>query len=153
MHRKSGVNTYKEVTEMTEYREILRLSSQGISQRGIARSCACSRNTVQRVIQQAKEKGITWEFAQGMTDRQLHQQLAEETAIPKQRRMPEYEYVHKEMSKSGVTLSLLWHEYCEAYRSSNEIPLMYTQFCYHYREYSRPKQPCTSSTSPVNRWK
>ena len=31
---------------MTNYREILRLHSRGISQRGIAASCQCSRNTV-----------------------------------------------------------------------------------------------------------
>jgi hypothetical protein len=35
---------------MTSYREILRLSAQGISQRSIARSCDCSRNTVARVV-------------------------------------------------------------------------------------------------------
>jgi hypothetical protein len=38
--------------------------------------------------------------------------------------------------KSGVTLSLLWHEYCESCRLSNEIPLMYSQFCRYYREYA-----------------
>ena len=31
---------------MTNYREILRLNIQGISQRSIALSCQCSRNTV-----------------------------------------------------------------------------------------------------------
>ena len=28
--------------------------------------------------------------------------------------MPDMEYIHKEMAKSGVTLSLLWNEYCES---------------------------------------
>ncbi|KXG74964.1 helix-turn-helix domain-containing protein [Thermotalea metallivorans] len=40
---------------MTKYREILRLYSQGISQRSIATSCECSRNTVSKVIARAKE--------------------------------------------------------------------------------------------------
>ncbi|MBQ8620744.1 MAG: helix-turn-helix domain-containing protein [Oscillospiraceae bacterium] len=31
---------------MTQYRQFLRLHSQGISQRSIAQSCGCSRNTV-----------------------------------------------------------------------------------------------------------
>ncbi|WP_141706230.1 LuxR C-terminal-related transcriptional regulator, partial [Desulfuribacillus alkaliarsenatis] len=31
---------------MTKYREILRLNSQGMSQRSISSSCQCSRNTV-----------------------------------------------------------------------------------------------------------
>ena len=47
----------------------------------------------------------------------------------------DYEYVHREMAKSGVTLSLLWTEYCEQCRAGGEIPLMYTQFCHHYREF------------------
>ena len=34
---------------MTQYRQILRLHSQGISQRSIAQSCQCSRNTVAAV--------------------------------------------------------------------------------------------------------
>ena len=40
------------------------------------------------------------------------------------------------MAKSGVTLSLLWHEYCEQCRINNEIPLQYSQYCYHYRQFA-----------------
>jgi transposase len=50
--------------------------------------------------------------------------------------MPDVEYIHKEMAKSGVTLSLLWNEYCESCRIIKEIPFMYTQFCRYYREYA-----------------
>jgi len=41
---------------MTNYHEILRLYAQGISQRSIALSCECSRNTVAKVIAGAKGK-------------------------------------------------------------------------------------------------
>ena len=40
------------------------------------------------------------------------------------------------MAKSGVTLSLLWNEYCENCRQNSEIPLMYSQFCYHYQQFT-----------------
>ena len=40
------------------------------------------------------------------------------------------------MAKSGVTLSLLWNEYCETCRLSGEIPFMYTQFCKYYRDFA-----------------
>ena len=40
---------------MTNYREILRLHSQRISQRGIAISSSCSMNTVGRVLKRAKD--------------------------------------------------------------------------------------------------
>ncbi len=39
---------------MTKYREILRLHSQGVSQRVIASSCQCSRNTVSSVLERER---------------------------------------------------------------------------------------------------
>ena len=52
-----------------------------------------------------------------------------------QYRMPDYEKVHKEMQKSGVTLSLLWVEYCEECRANGELPYQSTQFNKYYAEY------------------
>jgi transposase len=45
---------------MTKYREILRLSSLGISQQGIAESSGVSKKTVDRVLKRAEEMGISW---------------------------------------------------------------------------------------------
>ena len=39
------------------------------------------------------------------------------------------------MAKSGVTLTLLWNEYCEQCRVNQEIPLKYTQYCFYYHRY------------------
>ena len=36
--------------------------------------------------------------------------------------MPDYEWVHREMQKNGVTLSLLWVEYCEQCHQNGELP-------------------------------
>jgi transposase len=121
---------------MTNYREILRLSSQGISQRSIAVSCECSRNTVASTLKRAEECGISWPLPAGMSDSELIKLLFPAKVLPTSRRIPDYEHIHKEMAKSGVTLSLLWNEYCEACRLSGEIPFMYTQFCKYYREYA-----------------
>ena len=44
---------------MTKYREILRLSSLGFSNRNIALSVPCSRNTVAKVLKRAQELDIT----------------------------------------------------------------------------------------------
>jgi hypothetical protein len=35
-----------------------------------------------------------------------------------------------------VTVSLLWRGYCEQYWINNEIPLQYTQYCYHYCQFA-----------------
>ena len=50
-------------------------------------------------------------------------------------RMPDYEYVHHEMQKSGVTLSLLWLEYYEQCRANGDIPYQSTQFNKYYSDF------------------
>lgn len=121
---------------MTNYREILRLSSHGISQRSIAASCACSRNTVAKVLNRAQELDVAWPLQEGMSDAEMRKLFSPEARIPSLRRRPDCEHIHREMAKSGVTLSLLWNEYCEDCRESKEIPLMYSQFCYYYQQYA-----------------
>lgn len=132
---------------MTNYREILRLDSQGISQRSISASCECSRNTVSNTLKRAEEQGISWPLPKGMSDGDLIECLFPERLVPSSRRLPDYDYIHKEMAKSGVTLSLVWNEYCETCRLSHEVPFMYTQFCKYYREYAN----VTKATMHINR--
>ena len=67
---------------MTNYREILRLCSQGISQRGIASSCQCSRNTVSAVIKRADEIGISWPFQKEMSNGELQTLIFPEKDLP-----------------------------------------------------------------------
>ena len=71
-----------------------------------------------------------------ISDQVLGQKLFGKRETASKRKMPDLEYIHKEMARSGVTLSLLWHEYCESCRMESSRPLMYTQFCYHYQEYA-----------------
>ena len=125
---------------MTKYRGILRLFNQGISQRSIAKSCECSRNTVAKVISRAKELNITWPLKKEMTDSELDKLFFPKSAKSSGRRQPDLEKIHKELAKSGVTLKLLWTEYCEECRQSNELPLMYSQFCYHYQKFAEAKR-------------
>jgi len=122
---------------MTKYREILRLQSQGISQRTIAISLSCSRNTVPKVLKRAEELNVSWPLKKPFEDGELQELLFPKIKVPSKRKRPDCEYVHKEMAKSGVTLSLLWHEYCEVCRLSKKAPLMYSQFCHCYQQYVR----------------
>lgn len=54
---------------MTKYREILRLSSLGFSNRNIALSVPCSRNTVAKVLKLAQELDISWPLEDNQTDK------------------------------------------------------------------------------------
>lgn len=125
---------------MTKYREILRLSSMGLSQRSIASGCQCSRNTVSNVLTRANEVGLEWPLPEDVGDADLQQMLFPEKIQPSSRRFPDCEYIHRELARSGVTLSLLWSEYCESCRLNNEIPLKYTQFCNYYRKFAATKK-------------
>lgn len=121
---------------MTKYREILRLSSMGLSQRSIASSLQCSRNTVSEVLQRAIEKEVSWPLPEDVAEADLQYLLYPEKEQISLRKVPDCEYMHRELAKSGVTLSLLWSEYCESCRLSGDIPLMYTQYCNYYRKYA-----------------
>ena len=49
--------------------------------------------------------------------------------------MPDYASVHKKLQRSGVTLNLLWLEYCDQCRTAGEIPYQSTQFNKYYADY------------------
>jgi transposase len=121
---------------MTKYREILRLHSQGISSRDIAASLACSRNTIRAVITRAAEEGIAWPLPDHMTDRVLRQTLFGKLSKSQKYKMPDLEFIHQELAKNGVTLTLLWKEYFENCRMENSRPLMYSAFCYQYQQFA-----------------
>ena len=53
------------------------------------------------------------------------------------RKEPDYSYIHKELAKPGVNLSLLWTEYCSKCDSEGCTPYMYSQFCDKYRHWAR----------------
>ena len=120
---------------MTNYKEILRLYYQGISQRSISSACECSRNTVSKAIAASAACG-GWEEFKELSNDDVIKKLFPERILPSSRRVPDFEYLHKEMAKSGVTLSLLWAEYCEVYKINGEVPFMYSQFCNFYRNYT-----------------
>ena len=121
---------------LIKYREILRLHAQDLSNRGIASSCGCSKNTVGFVLKRAGEMGIHWPLEKDMNDSELQGILFPEKNKSDTRRQPDVSYIHKEMAKSGVTLSLLWHEYTEECRNQREIPYSYRQFCRFYNSYA-----------------
>jgi transposase len=137
----------KEVIIMTQYREILRLHSLGFSQVNIADSVGCARKTVRNVINRSQELDIHWPLEPDTTNSILEEQIYPKATTTQSRRYPDMEYIHKELMRNGVSKRLLWTEYCEDCRTSGELPLMYSQFCYHYQQYAEKKQ----ATMHINR--
>ena len=114
-------------------REILRLKSLGFSERNIAQSCGVSRNTVSKVVHRTDELNITWPLDHDMTDNTLSELLFPKEKTATDKRLPDYDYIRKELLKNGVTKKLLWIEYCELCRQSGGESLMYSQFCEYIR--------------------
>ena len=120
---------------MTNYKEILRLHSLGINNTRIAESCSCARSTVIAALQRAAEQELSWDKIKNCSPEEVARKLYPSTAPGQQYKMPDYEWVHREMQKSGVTLSLLWMEYCEQCRQNGELPYKSTQFNKYYADY------------------
>ncbi len=120
---------------MTNYREILRLHSLGLNKTEIAASLHYARNTVAATLQRAGNCGLQWPLPDEMSDRQLAERLFPSAPGKPAYKMPDYAYVYKEMQKSGVTLNLLWLEYCDQCKASGEIPYQSTQFNKYYSDY------------------
>jgi transposase len=122
--------------KMTNYREILRLKSLGLNHSQISSSLGISRQTTVTVLQRSAEQELTYQSSAELSDRELFKALYPPGAGQPSYKMPDYEQVHREMAKSGVTLQLLWMEYCDQCRAANEIPYQLTQFKKYYRNYA-----------------
>mgnify|MGYP003298510630 CR=1 FL=1 len=117
---------------MTKYREILRLTAKGLSQRNIMQSIGVAQKTVVRVQHRAKELNLTWPLDESLTDQALEKLMfPKQEATESDRKMPNFDYIQKELLRSNVNKKLLWTEYLEECRQSGDKPLMYSQFCYH----------------------
>lgn len=125
---------------MTQYREILRLNSLGINKTKIAQSLNCSRNTVRSILKRAEEHGLRWPLPPELGEIQLQEKLLKKAGPKQKRKPPDVAYIHKELLRDGVNLKLLWHEYCGECRKEEALPLMYSQFCEHYRQYEQTKR-------------
>lgn len=132
---------------MVNYREILRLNSLKYTQRQIAASVHSSRNTVSDVIKLASDARLDWPIDDSHTNEVLYALLYPnrlEAINP--RKEPDYSYIHKELAKPGVNLTLLWTEYCAESHTNGLTPYMYSQFCDKYRHWAH----LTKATMRIN---
>jgi len=120
---------------MTNYREILRLLSLGINNKQIAEGMGIARQTVITALQRAAAQGIDWQAAEPLSDRELTARLFPQGDSKPCYKLPDYEAIHRELARPGVTQQLLWFEYCDRCRATGETPYQLTQFKTHYREY------------------
>ena len=124
----------------TRVRRILEYLRDGLSVREIARILHVSRNTILRIQMSAKQSYRSLEELLELEDDVLYEMFFPE----KFDQSPvyadiNYSYVHNELKKTGVTLKLLWEEYCEKCRKESVLPCSYSSFTRGYKSYTTSK--------------
>ena len=126
----------QERLSLRKIREVLRLKHEvGWSNRAIARACCISNSTVGEYLARAKQAKLEWPLPDELGEEELYQKLFPEGEKPKiaERPMPNWEEVHRELSRRGVTLMLLWQEYREKHPDGYGR----SQFCEHYQRWNQ----------------
>ena len=119
-------------------REVLRLRSvNGLSQNAIARTARVSKHSVQDVLEAARERGVSWEDVEGMSEEAAYALLfpGRGDAGPVHAD-PDWARVHRELARTGVTLKLLHAEYADECAEAGAPSMSYDRFCKRYRQYT-----------------
>ena len=128
---------------MIRYREILRLTALGISQRSIAGSVGCSKTTVQEVQRKAATRRLEWPLSDEMGDEAIRARLC-----PPQDRSDaskaeiDHEWARREMGRRGAATTLLWSEYAERAVAAGRTPYMYSSFCHRHQRWVDANPEC-----------
>ncbi len=104
----------------------------GRSHRVVARSLGVSVGKVSTTGARAQAAGLSWSEVEGLVEAQLEVRLYGTQASPGVGRpLPDFETVHAERRRPGVTLQLLHLEYLERHPDGYG----YTQFCHYYKRW------------------
>ena len=125
---------------MRKIREVIRLKHvHQASDRAIATSCSIGRATVAEYLRRAADAGLSWPLPDGLDDEALELLLFPQAPVltAGERPLPDWDYVHKELRRKGVTRFLLWQEY----KADNPTGLQYTQFCDRYLQWRGRQDP------------
>ena len=124
---------------MRKIREALRLEASGLSNRKIATSLGVGATAAGGYIRRARRAGLSWPLPDDLSDEALERLLfpVPRTGQTKQRPLPDWPLIHRELRRAGVTLSLLWEEYRAVYPSGYG----YSQFCELYRRWKGRLSP------------
>jgi tripartite ATP-independent transporter DctM subunit len=116
---------------MRKTREILRLRwADKRSLREVGLACGVGSTTVHDVLARAKAAGLTWPLADDLDDAALEAKLYAPPEAGRERPLPDFAAIYREMKRRGVTLELLWQEYRAEHPNDG---YGYSRFCDLYR--------------------
>ena len=115
---------------------ILELREAQLSRNTIADSRHIARNSVSEVFRIAEERGITYNDVRSLSEAEVYRLFyPDKHAVENIFSLPDYELVHKELKKVGVTLYLLWEEYQSKCREAGALPVGKSKFYEGYQNF------------------
>lgn len=128
-------------TDMEKVREILRLCLDlDYSLRDASIALGVSKTTVGEYLSEFKRTGLQYLDTISMSDTAFSElfEKSNKTSNPLYEDLSkDFEYMEKELRRTGVTLYLLWEEY----RHRQPEGFSYSRFCHHYRMWERRQDP------------
>lgn len=113
----------------------LQLMDQGISLNTISKQYHISKHTSSKVKRRKEELEFDTAKLECYSDTDLGKLFFPNLYESEDIYAPiDYEYIHNELSKPGVTLKLLWNEYCIKI-NDGKYPVSYSKFCRGYTEH------------------
>jgi transposase len=120
---------------MRQVREVLRLTTAGVSGNEIARRLNLAPSTVRLTLQRLAAAGLDWPLPAELTDAALEARLFTAVGTKQGHRRhvePDWAEVHRELKRKHVTLQILWDEYIERCQDGYR----YSRFCELYRSWA-----------------
>jgi transposase len=137
---------------MRHVREVLRLSTAGVSGNEIARRLNLAPSTVRLTLQRLATAGLSWPLPAELTEAALEARLFTAVGTKRSHRRhaePDWAGVHRELKRKHVTLQILWHEYIERCPDGYR----YSRFCELYRSWASRLSVTMRQAHAGSRWR
>lgn len=120
---------------MRKIRDVLRLKFDGkLSYRQINRSTQLSIGSIKKIVDKMAELGLSWPLPEGLSDEKLASLFypQADVRVSKKYEPLDYSNIYRELKSKGMTLQLLWEEYCCRFPNRS---YSYSQYCERYRSW------------------
>jgi len=128
---------------MRKIKDVLRLKFEGkLPHQQIANALGLSKGVVTKYVGLAVAAGLDWTAINAMDEATLERRLLPYPRPSDVYAQADFGRIHQELARKGMTLTLLWEEYCaqvgDEFDPHRPVkPWRYTQFCENYRQFAK----------------
>lgn len=125
---------------MRNIREVLRLRlGAGLTYRQISQSSKVSMGSIKKLLTRAEAIGLGWPLPDDLDDARLAQLFypQSDTTVSSRHVQPDWQAIHQELKRKGMTKQLLWEEYTAAHPNRC---YSYSQYCERYSRWLKKQK-------------